>query len=270
MLTEIEKPDRYPPRSRRPVRRRRPEGPGRVARSGDGGVPVPPARPPPGTDGDAVGRVAAHLPPRGHRRPGRPADRHGAPDGRPRRAAAVTEELVNAFKRVTGKENILFSIADAALARPDEAVREVVFPAVSGGEQSAARAGSRVQDRARCQRTVRTTLRASYTNRLHQPLPTRPGSPAGGAGVPLVEHPPPGAGRLELIGRHAVSGNRLLPGRGGRRYAWVGGLGALVWRTDNRGRRRAVRMAYEIATFQALRERIALQAMSGRRCAAVA
>ena len=29
----------------------------------------------------------------------------------------VTEELVNAFKRVTGKENLLFAIAEAALDR---------------------------------------------------------------------------------------------------------------------------------------------------------
>jgi hypothetical protein len=55
----------------------------------------------------------------------------------------VTEELINAFKRVSGKENILFSIAEAALGKPDDAVRAVVFPAATGGE---ARAGSRVQD----------------------------------------------------------------------------------------------------------------------------
>jgi hypothetical protein len=38
----------------------------------------------------------------------------------------VTEELINAFRRVTGKENILFAIAEASLARPADAVREVV------------------------------------------------------------------------------------------------------------------------------------------------
>uniref|UniRef100_UPI003F4968C3 hypothetical protein n=1 Tax=Nonomuraea bangladeshensis TaxID=404385 RepID=UPI003F4968C3 len=40
----------------------------------------------------------------------------------------VTEELINAFKRVSGKENLLFTIADAAPAAPDGTVREVVFP----------------------------------------------------------------------------------------------------------------------------------------------
>lgn len=37
----------------------------------------------------------------------------------------VTGELVNAFKRVTGKENILFAIAEASLDRPDDPVRQV-------------------------------------------------------------------------------------------------------------------------------------------------
>jgi hypothetical protein len=48
----------------------------------------------------------------------------------------VTQELVNAFRRVTGKENILFRVAEAALAAPEGTVREVVFPAVAGGEQT--------------------------------------------------------------------------------------------------------------------------------------
>jgi hypothetical protein len=48
----------------------------------------------------------------------------------------VTNELINAFKPVTGKENILFKVADAALGHPDEALRAVIFPAVSGGEQT--------------------------------------------------------------------------------------------------------------------------------------
>ncbi|MFI6803132.1 hypothetical protein [Streptosporangium canum] len=48
----------------------------------------------------------------------------------------VSKELINAFKRVTGKENILFKVADAALDHPDDPVRAVIFPAVSGGEQT--------------------------------------------------------------------------------------------------------------------------------------
>ncbi|MDQ3764622.1 MAG: hypothetical protein M3460_24650 [Actinomycetota bacterium] len=35
-----------------------------------------------------------------------------------------------------GKENILFAIAEASLGRPDDPVRQVVYPAVAGGEQT--------------------------------------------------------------------------------------------------------------------------------------
>ena len=62
----------------------------------------------------------------------------------------VTNDLINAFKRVTGKENILFSIAEAALAQPDDLVREVVFPAVSGGEQTLRELVHEVRTKGRC------------------------------------------------------------------------------------------------------------------------
>ena len=43
----------------------------------------------------------------------------------------VTDELVNAFKRVDGKENLLFQIAEAALSEPDGTVSRVMYPAGS-------------------------------------------------------------------------------------------------------------------------------------------
>ncbi|WP_103382797.1 Tn3 family transposase [Pseudonocardia dioxanivorans] len=168
----------------------------------------------------------------------------------------VTEELVNAFKRVTGKENILFSIADAALAHPDDAVREVVFPAVSGGEQTLRELVHEYRTKGPVyQRTVRTTLRASYTHhyrrgliRLLEVLEFR----SSNTHRPVLD-------ALGLIGRHAASGNRSyypvdepVPLHAGLGGDWE----PLVWRADTRGRRRTVRMAYEIATFQALRERL--------------
>ncbi len=48
----------------------------------------------------------------------------------------VTKELTNAFKKVRGKENILFSIAEAAIDHPDDVVRTVLYPAVAGGEKT--------------------------------------------------------------------------------------------------------------------------------------
>jgi hypothetical protein len=62
----------------------------------------------------------------------------------------VTNDLVNAFKRVNGKENILFRVAEASLAAPDGTVRGVVSPAVAGGEQTLRELVHEFKTRARC------------------------------------------------------------------------------------------------------------------------
>jgi hypothetical protein len=83
----------------------------------------------------------------------------------------VTNELINAFKKVTGKENILFSIAEAALAAPDDAVRAVVFLAVAGGEQTLRELVHEFTTRGPVyRRTVQTTLRASYSGHYRRGL----------------------------------------------------------------------------------------------------
>ena len=46
----------------------------------------------------------------------------------------VERELLEDLKRVSGKQNLLFELADAALTNPDGIVREVVYPVV--GEQT--------------------------------------------------------------------------------------------------------------------------------------
>ena len=169
----------------------------------------------------------------------------------------VTEELVNAFKRVTGKENILFSIAGAALTSPDESVRQVVFPAVFGGEQTLRELVHEYKTKGPVyQRTVKTTLRASYTNhyrrgliRLLEVLEFRSNNTIH---RPVVE-------ALELVSRHAAAGNRSYypVGEHVPVHAGLGGdWEPLVWRTDSDSRRRVGRMAYEVATFQALCERL--------------
>jgi len=166
----------------------------------------------------------------------------------------VTDELVAAFRRVTGKENILFRVAEASLPRPDGSVRQVVFPAVTGGEAT-------LQDLVRefkttgptYRRTVQTTLRASYTNhyrrgliKLLSVLEFR----SSNAHRPVID-------ALGLIGRYAAAGNttyyplgQSVPGHRGVSGDWED----VVYRADTRARRRVVRMPYEVATFQALRE----------------
>lgn len=173
---------------------------------------------------------------------------------RARAERRVTKKLTADFKRVAGKENLLFKIAGASLDAPDGAVREVVFPAVSGGEATLRdlvrefkAKGSTYQD------TVRTTLRASYTNHYRSGL------------VDLLnvlefrsnntQHQPV-MDALRLIRRYARGrnltyyplGEEIPEHRGTSRKDWE----PLVYRDDSQGRKRVVRTVYEIVTFQAL------------------
>ncbi len=169
----------------------------------------------------------------------------------------VTEELVNAFKRVTGKENMLFSVAAAALAAPGDPVRQVVYPAVTAGEQTLRELVHEYKTKGPIyQRTVKTTLRASYTShyrggliRLLEVLEFR----SGRGDQPVLA-------ALELIGRHATTSGGLQYYPLGETVPTHRGTGGdwqpLVFRTDSEGRRRVVRMAYEVVTFQALRDRL--------------
>jgi hypothetical protein len=83
----------------------------------------------------------------------------------------VTAELINTFKPVTGKENLLFAIAEASLNRPDDAVREVVYPAVSGGERTLRELVHEFKTKGPVyRRTVQTMLDASYSNHYRRGL----------------------------------------------------------------------------------------------------
>jgi len=169
----------------------------------------------------------------------------------------VTNELINAFKRVTGKENILFQIAGAALGRPDETVREVVFPAVTGGEETLRELVHEFKTKGPVyRRTVQTTLRASYTGHyrrgliaLLDVLEFRSNNTAH---RPVID-------ALALVRRYAAAGNltyyplgEQVPSHRGSSGDW----GPLIYRKDTRGRDRVTRMVYEVATFQALREQL--------------
>ena len=81
-----------------------------------------------------AGRIRPTARPQPDRRPGGLADRD-----HPTRSARIAErkverELLEDLKRVSGKQNLLFNLADATLAQPDGVVRDVVFPVV--GEQT--------------------------------------------------------------------------------------------------------------------------------------
>ena len=149
------------------VRRCRAEGRGRLAGAGGGGVAVSPAQP---SGGDAVTLLAALL----HCREREITDtlvellistvhRISA-----RAEKKVTEQLINAFKRVSGKENILFKVAEASLGDPGRTGARGGVPGGVRRRGDAAGAGARVQDHG----PDLPAHRADHAEGLlHQPLP---------------------------------------------------------------------------------------------------
>jgi len=82
----------------------------------------------------------------------------------------VDREQIAEFRRVGDKESVLFTLADVSLKRPDEPVRDVVYPAV--GEQTlrdlvAEAKATESRRRAR----VRTVLTGSYSHYYRTMLP---------------------------------------------------------------------------------------------------
>ena len=82
----------------------------------------------------------------------------------------VERELLDDLKRVTGKQNLLFELADATLAQPDGVVREVVFPVVA--EQTLRDLVKEWKATGPTYRiTLRTVIRNSYRGRYRRMVP---------------------------------------------------------------------------------------------------
>jgi hypothetical protein len=89
----------------------------------------------------------------------------------------VEKELLDDFKRVTGKVGVLFDIAEASVEQPDGRVRDVVFPA-AGGEQKLRDLVREYESNGPAFRfQVHTYLRASYASHYRRMGPaTAPGA----------------------------------------------------------------------------------------------
>ena len=174
---------------------------------------------------------------------------------RARADTRVTKDLTKAFQRVTGKENILFSIAQASIDAPDDPVRKVVFPAVTGGESTLQDLVAEFKANGPTYRhTVQTTLKASYTNHYRRGL------------IRLLgvlefrsnnERHRPVLDALDVVARNAGTRTVFLPAdeHVPTHKGIVGDWAALVFNDDG-DHRRVVRSVYEICTFQALREQL--------------
>ena len=151
-----------------------------------------------------------------------------------------------------GKENILFSITEAAIDRPNDVVCRVVYPAVAGGEKTLQELLREYRTKGpEYDRTVRATLKTSYMNHnrrgLIEFLDVLEFRSNNTAHLPVLDV-------LELVKR---SGTRYFPidetvsvHKRLRDDWWLS-----VFPTVD-GRERVKRPAYELCMFQVLRDQL--------------
>jgi TnpA family transposase len=166
----------------------------------------------------------------------------------------VERELLEDLKRVTGKQNLLFALAEATLAEPDGVVRDVVFPVV--GEQTLQELVKEWKATGPTYRlTLRAVIRNAYRGHYRRMVPrllaTLDFRCNNDRHRPVMD-------ALELVKRFAQSKVRLFPPE---EAVPLDGVVRGLWREavveqDATGQDRVNRITYEIAVLEALRERL--------------
>ncbi|MCB1560389.1 MAG: Tn3 family transposase [Xanthomonadales bacterium] len=166
----------------------------------------------------------------------------------------VERELLDDLKRVTGKQNLLFELADATLAHPDGVVRDVVFPVV--GEQTLRDLVKEWKATGPTYRvTLRTVIRNSYKGHYRRMVPKLLAALEFRSNN---ERHRPVMDALELVKRFADSKAHTFPADEAVPVdAVVRGLWRdAVMEKDAAGRDRVNRITYEITVLEALREQL--------------
>lgn len=164
----------------------------------------------------------------------------------------VTKELLDDFKKVSGKTGILFQLAEAAMSKPEGIVKEVIYPVV--GEQTLKSLVREFKSTGTAYREkVYTVMRSSYGNHYRRLLPFL---------LNLLEfrsnneiHKPV-IEALELLTKYIGSRERYydpsekVPTEG----IIPSSLSELINETNSDGSVKINRINYELAVLQALRD----------------
>ena len=166
----------------------------------------------------------------------------------------INKELVNDFKLVTGKTNILFRIAEVAVAQPDGVIQTVLYPVVS--QQTLKDLVQEYKSTGTAYRQkVHNVIRSSFANHYRRMIPQL---------LEVLEFRSnneshrPVIKALELLKKYASSKQRYydttedIPIDGVLKSGWKE---ILLEKTDD-GKERINRINYEISVLQALRERL--------------
>jgi hypothetical protein len=164
----------------------------------------------------------------------------------------VDRELLDDLKRVSGKQSLLFELAEAALDHPDGIVREVVFPVV--GEQTLRDLVQEAKATGPTYRiTLRTVIRNSYKGHYRRMVPqilrTLDFRSNNRRHRPVIQ-------ALDLLKRYADTRLHTYPAE---EEVPIDGVVRGLWREavvekDAEGRSRVNRITYEICALEALRD----------------
>lgn len=164
----------------------------------------------------------------------------------------VEKELLEDLKRVTGKTNLLFRMAEAAVGNPEGTVREVLYPVV--GEQTLKELvkeykGSGPAFRLNVHARLVSSYRGHYRRLLAPVLEALELRSNNAAHRPVIE-------ALKILRLYAGSTAKVYPAD---EEVPIDGVVPPGWRflvvsMDERGRERADRVGYEVCALKALRE----------------
>ncbi|SHJ58891.1 DUF4158 domain-containing protein [Paramaledivibacter caminithermalis] len=166
----------------------------------------------------------------------------------------IDKEFINDFKRANGKTNILYKMAELALANPDEKVKDAIFPIITEKTLNDLVKEYRHSGSA-YNKKVHTVMRASYGRHYRRMIPQL---------LHILEFKSnneihrPVMEALELIKRYAHTSLHHFPAN---EYVPIEGVIRAKWKdsiveVDNRGRSRINRINYEIFTLQSLRDKL--------------
>ena len=166
----------------------------------------------------------------------------------------INQELIEEFKKVSGKTGLLYRIAEVSIAEPEGVIEQVIFPVVSLKTLKDLVAEYKATGLA-YKRRVHNVMRASFANHYRRMIPqlleVLEFRSNNDLHRPVIE-------ALELLKKYAHSKARYydaseeIPING----VLKAGAKEILMETDSDGNERINRINYEICVLKALRERL--------------
>ena len=166
----------------------------------------------------------------------------------------INQELIDEFKKVSGKTNLLYRIAEASIAEPRGVIEQVIFPVVSLKtlkDLVAEYKGTGLAYKRRVHNVMRASFANHYRRMIPQLLEVLEFHSNNDLHRPVIE-------ALELLKKYAHSKARYYDSTEEIPIDGVLKAGAkeILMETDSDGNERINRINYEICVLKALRERL--------------